>query len=118
MYLLYSRPITIIYAEMDVFDACIFPRESTSGWKTWFLGTQLKQPNRKNELSDCLESHLETVFKVILNCALTDKSTMELVYQKIMYVCSDFREAKKVDITNPDKEVSYFSQPPHQVNEI
>ena len=124
VYYKYSCIITIIYAEMDVFDACIFPREqSASWWKTFpgvgqFFAIRLKQPNRINELNDCLESHLESEFNLIENCTLANKSTMEFVYQKIMHVYSQFKEAKKVDITDHYREVTYFSQPPHQVNEL
>ena len=120
VYYKYSCIITIIYVEMDVFDACIFPREqSASWWKTLLgVGQLLKQPNRINELNDCLESHLESDFILVENCTLANKSTMEFVYQKIMDVYSQFKEAKKVDITDHYKEVTYFSQPPHQVNEL
>ena len=118
---------TKIHLETDVFDSCIFPREHVQSTSrihkilvaTRLMGThlELKQPNRRNELSDCLKSHLESEFNFIENCTLTNKETLESVYQKIKSVFSQCRVAKKVDITQPNQESAYFIQSPQLVNE-
>ena len=108
--------------EINVFDTCIFPRETIPWWKknplsALFVGNNLefKQPDRETELTDYLQTHLENEFHLIQDCKLGNAEDCNSVYQKIVHVYTQCNKAVKVDITPPTMEGCYFTQQPQQV---